>query len=120
MRIAPFGLPIVLLAGCVSSGTYLGKWEYKDSDSSVRIALEQGGKCGILIGGRVGGVLEGIGGHCRYTETGSTISITEIADLKGSRSPQLLRPIVLRYEAETDTISLIGERTFRLARTSFK
>ena len=95
--------------------------EHKDKESSVRIALERGGQCGIFIGGRVGNVFEGIGGHCLYAETGSTISITEIADLKAPGASQKLpNPIVLKYETDTDTIVLIGERTVRLARTSFK
>jgi hypothetical protein len=120
MRIAYLWLPVVLLAGCVSSGNHLGHWEHKDNESSVRVALERGGKCGIFIGGKVGNVFEGMGGHCRYTENDSTIAITEIVDLKGGTPEKLPRAVVLRYEAETDTLALIGERIIRLARTSFK
>ena len=120
MRIAYLWLPVALLAGCVSSGNYLGHWEHKDDESSVRVVLEQGGKCGIFIGGKVGNVFEGMGGHCRYTEDGSTISVTEIVDLKGGAAEELPRPVVLRYQAETDTLALIAERTIRLSRTSFK
>jgi hypothetical protein len=120
MRIAYIGLP-VLLAGCVSSGSYLGNWEHKDNQSFVRVGLESGGKCSIFLGGKAGDVFEGIGGNCRYSEEGAAISITDIADVQGSRLPEKLpTPIGLKYEADTDTLVLTGERTVRLARAATK
>jgi len=106
--------------GCASPNSHLGTWEHQGAKDFARVVLERDGKCTIVFGGLAGGVREGIGGRCRYSQDGRTLLITDIGEIDG-RGPteKLPAPFVLRYDDASDTVSLTGpETSLRLARSA--
>jgi hypothetical protein len=102
--------------GCASGS--IGFWEYDDQRNFTRISLEQGGTCTIVMGGTFpGGLREGIGGRCRYSQKEDVIAITHISEIDGSGpSEELPQPFVLTYERASDSIMMSGEKPIRLLR----
>jgi hypothetical protein len=95
-----------------ASGTpgYLGTWEYSKGQSLVRVAFESEGRCRISDTERG----QAVEGRCRYSESGTTVSITHFANLQGDGSEQKLpEPLSFQYEADTDSMTWGGQEFTR-------
>lgn len=93
-------------------------WEYDNQRSFTRVVLEPGGICTLVMGGTIeGGLREGIGGRCRYSEIDHTISITHLSEIDGSGpSEKIPEPFVMNYDTDTDTIVMSADKPIRLIR----
>ena len=96
---------VALAAGCVTPRSHVGAWESVSQGSFVRVVLNADQTCVLVAGGVFGGVRDGIGGRCHYSESNDILVIAEVGEIDGSGPMEKLNPpVALRYERGLDRL----------------